>query len=256
MSDNEIAKIKEWNKVQLLTVALVCLAVLGAVREYLHISTPSDEAVLVYHFGGDNAQSVMEIKAPEPQPQPQPEAEPQSQPEAEPQPQPEAATVDNNANALPEFLDYMHEMQEKAATITFDGTVLDKIHQSENVAQPEPQPVAEEHNAENAQPAPTVVKEENAAVATPDEASVIEKAKTDVINNVLDNVDQIVADSAALSENEQMQDDDDAAIAEYINREQEAEDAARQQMSEELGAVDGEDENAPIVLLPGVLDQQ
>ncbi len=254
MSDNEIAKIKEWNKVQLLTVALVCLAVLGAVREYFHISTPSDEAVLVYHFGGDNVQPVMEIKAPEPQPQP--EAEPQPQPEAEPQPQSEAVPVDNNANALPEFLDYMHEMQEKAATITFDGTVLDKIHQSENVAQPEPQPVAEEHNAENAQPAPTVVKEENAAVATPDEASVIEKAKTDVINNVLDNVDQIVADSATLSENEQMQDDDDAAIAEYINREQEAEDAARQQMSEELGAVDGEDENAPIVLLPGVLDQQ
>jgi len=254
MSDNEIAKIKEWNKVQLLTVALVCLAVLGAVREYLHISTPSDEAVLVYHFGGDNAQPVMEIKAPEPQPQP--EAEPQPQPEAESQPQPEAVPVDNNANALPEFLDYMHEMQEKAATITFDGTVLDKIHQSENVAQPEPQPVAEEHNVENAQPAPTVVKEENAAVATPDEASVIEKAKTDVINNVLDNVDQIVADSAAMAENEQMQDDDDAAIAEYIDQEQKAEDAARQQMSEELGAIGSEDENAPIVLLPGVLDQQ
>jgi len=245
MSDTEVAKIKEWNKVQLLTVALVCLAVLGAVREYINLSAPSDRELLVYHFGGNETQTVTEIVTPEEMAQPQPEPQPEAQQEVAPQ--------NNNADALSEFLDYMHEMGDKAATITFDETVLDKISQKVQVVNPEPQPVAEENKAENTQAEQPAVVEESAVVVNPDAVSEIEKAKTDVINNVLDNVEQIVADS----ENEvAQQDDDDAAIAEFINQEQAAEDAARQQMTEEVGEASSEDDEAPIVLLPEIMNQQ
>lgn len=241
MSDTEFARVREWNKVQLVTVSLLCFAVLGAVREYIHISLPSDRAVLVYHFGDKAPEQATEIKASEP----------------EPQPQAEQAPVDEHPNALPEFLGYMHEMEEKAATVTFEGTVLDKIHQSEKVAEPEPkpEPVVQENKAEA--PKALEVIEEKVEVIRTNDASEIEKAKTDALAKVLDNVDKIAADSEAMLSEEQVQQNaDNAAIAEYISLEQQANEEALAQITQEIGTIETEDEDAPIVLLPGVLDKQ
>lgn len=239
MSDIEVARVREWNKVQLVTVSLLCLAVLGAVREYIHISQPSDRAVLVYHFGDKAPEQATEIKIPEQQPQA------------------EQASVDEHPNALPELLDYMHEMEEKAATITFEETVLDKIHQSEKVAEPEPkpEPVVQENKAEA--PKPVEVIEKKVEVIRTNNAAEIEKAKTDVLAKVLDNVDKIAADSEAMLSEEQVQQNaDNAAIAEYISLEQQANEEALEHITQEIGTIETEDEDAPIVLLPGVLDKQ
>lgn len=271
--DSKTAQLKAKNKLQFWTFILFSILVIGAGFEYISLTQPLDEVMVIYM--PQKSQTAGAPQKAEPAPEPKAAVEPkQAEPEvketapevkAEPKAEETKPAVDAHPHAAQELLGYMNEVKQKVESVTFSETALDKIKQ--NPAKPEQPAVTQQPFEENkieiydekkgvvevietpAAVAPVQEKVEQKAEDAAQQIEAAEQQTAETIEKAKEEVASLVSEADAIAQ--QVLDN------QQVQEEQKAEEQATQAMQELMDSVGvSNDEEQPIVLIPALQQNQ
>lgn len=307
MAEVDGARIKAKYKLKLLFMMLVFVVLVGAFLEYQRMKQPLDEVAFVYANGSEQIDVMIEqqqdviskpmvaldnkeVKQESAVREANGAKNKDNQPVAEQSAQVEK-TVDNNLNALPEFLGVLKNAREVVERSQFGEPILNKIIQTEPMAEPQntEQKVFQDGKIE-------VYDSNKGVVAVVETAEAVENVKqtdqantvnevadkttakteqkgTEVTEKVKQDITNVAEDVAQAVEGENNAEESGVAIAQDAHKEikdlakeeieavleqeknvaEKAEDSVRQRINQDLGEVKEAGEDAPIVLIPGLV---
>ena len=211
----ETAKVKAKGKVTQLMMLLLCSVAIGGMYEYHRAFQPLDEVVMFY-MDPTTVGTVSQDSVAVVKEEPTPE-------------------VQNNPKALDEFLSLMREIRTNVENVQVGNTVLDRLKQSESLSKQQIKPENHVFDTNIIE----IYDSEKGIVQTIDTA---EKPNSDDIK--VENVSETAEDEAEIK-------NDSVEAEDAKNPENEA---LRQQIKEEINRVEEAGEEAPIVLIPGLLN--
>lgn len=294
MAEIDGARMRAKYKLKLLFMLFVFVVLAGVFLEYQRFTQPLDEVAVIYVNGEAAsvvemhkalAEEVVEKPKVE-ENKPEEFKEPLQQPVKENETPKENAPV-VNADALPGFLDELKAAQELVGQVQYSEPVLNKIIQQEPKAEPqnaepkifqdgkievydsnkgvvavqeEPKPEAPKVEEKPAEVKPEPAKAEEKPIEQPEapkaDAKPQEEAAVIVEEKVSSAVNEVAAAVETAKEEENLlKEEIDAVIENEKKAAEKAEDSVRERVNQDLGKVEEAGEEAPIVLIPGLVQQ-
>lgn len=256
MSYTEISKVRAKAKVKLLAFAVFGVVIIGLVAEWMYATQPLAETVLIY--GGENRSTepvslvvVEEVVEPEVVVE-EIVVEENAEAKAENNEAKNEASAQPDEDALKEFFAYTDDIKENMEKLEPTETVLDKIKLPEEVSAPVEEKPAEnvaeenktEEKAEAAEQEKPAEAEENKAGAP----SIEEKAEEKPAENAPENKAEEVNETQIEATEQAVENDAPEAAGEN-----KPEGEANEEKASENA--ESQDENAPVMLIPGMTAQ-
>lgn len=249
MVNNETEKMKAKYKTKLLAMLLLLVLVVGGLFEYYQALLPLDREVIVHipsklDISSDQAKEKQAIEEKEAQKVVVEEVV-AAQPKEEDSIQVSGAE-DKHQQALPEFLDYMQQVNDNVSQVEQQPSALDKIKQSESEdksVEVKSQPQVHTDKIEiydTNKGVVGVIEVPSDAVVVINPASEENKAENREVDQAVGEVVDDAAEAVA------------ATIEAGEQAKAEAEEKLRQRVDQEINQMAEDGEEAPVVLIPGL----